>query len=836
MRLKTYLLCGLLATAASLRAETGYDAWLRYAPLDAVHTAEYHRVLPAVVVMLGDSAVSESARNELVRGIRGMLGRTLREESSLPAESAIVLGTLDEFRARAPQFHLDATLKPDAYWLKTLSLDGAHYTVITGENDRGVLYGVFGLLRKIALGNSVMNLDEKHTPYAPVRWVNQWDNPSGRIERGYGGRSIFWDDGHVREDLSRVSTYGRLLASLGINGCAINNVNADPHLVLPEYIPQIARIADAFRPWAVQVVLSVDLGSPKTVGGLGTFDPLDPKVEAWWKSRVDALYAAIPDLGGLLLKAASEGRVGPGTYGRTHADAANMLARALKPHGGLLFYRAFVYNNHLDWRNLKNDRAKAAYDNFKPLDGKFDSNVVIQIKNGPIDFQVREPASPLFGALEKTNQAIELQITQEYFGQGHHMVFLVPYWKATLDFDMHARGAGTPVKALVAGKTFDRPTGGFVGVANVGLDDDWMGNQLSQANLYGFGRLAWNPDLSSREIADEWIRLTFGSNPTLVKTLSQMLLTSWRTYEDYTGPLGLQTLTDITGNHYGVDVEASERNGWGQWHRADKHGVGMDRTVATGTGFIGQYSPPVEKMYESLATCPDNLILFMHHVPYTFVLHSGKTVIQTIYDLHYTGAEAVEGYVRDWESLRGLVDEQRYGQVLAQFRYQAGQAEVWRDAVCNWFMRESGIPDAKGRVGHYPGRTEAEDMKLEGYTVTDITPWEGASGGKGVTCLVSKCAASFEFHGKPGWYKVRVEYFDTSNGASHFSLSVAGQVVDEWVADMHLPTGRMDSSSSTRRQISGIALRPGDQIRIEGVPDGGETAGLDYVEILPCSP
>jgi alpha-glucuronidase len=836
MRLKTCLLCGVLAMAASLRAETGADAWLRYAPLDTVHTAEYHRVLPAVVVTLGKSAISENSRDELVRGIRGMLGRTLREESTVPAEGAIILGTLDEFQRSAPQFHLAATLKPDAYWLKTENVRGLPYLLITAENDRGVLYGVFGLLRKIALGNPVANLDEKHTPYAPVRWVNQWDNPSGRIERGYGGRSIFWDDGHVREDLSRVSAYGRLLASLGINGCAINNVNADPHLVMPEYIPQIARIADAFRPWGVQLVLSVDLASPKTVGGLDTFDPLDPKVEAWWKARVDALYQVIPDMGGFVLKAASEGRAGPAAYGRTHADAANMLAHALKPHGGLLFYRGFVYDNHMDWRNLKNDRAKAAYDNFKPLDGKFDSNVVIQIKNGPIDFQAREPASPLFGALEKTNQAIELQITQEYFGQARHMVFLVPYWKATLDFDLHARGTGTPVKALVAGEEFHRPTGGFVGVANVGLDDDWTGNQLSQANLYGFGRLAWNPDLSSQQIAAEWIRLTFGSNPQLLKTLSEMLLTSWRTYEDYTGPLGLQTLTDITGNHYGVAVEASERNGWGQWHRADKLGVGMDRTVATGTGYIGQYRPPVEKMYESLATCPDDLLLFMHHVPYTDVLHSGKTVIQTLYDLHYSGEEAVEGYVRDWESLEGLVDERRYDQVLAQLRYQAGQAEVWRDAVCNWFMRESGIPDAKGRVGYYPGRAEAEDMKLESYTITDITPWEGASGGKGVTCPAPKCAASFEFHGKPNWYTVRVEYFDTNNGASHFTLSVAGQVVDQWTADLHLPTGKMDSSSSTRRQISGIALRPGDEIRIEGVPDGGETAGLDYVEILPNSP
>ncbi len=594
--------------------------------------------------------------------------------------------------------------------LKTVRSGGPRYMVVTAHNDRGVLYGAFALLRKIALGEPVADLDERHTPYDPVRWINQWDNLDGSIERGYGGRSIFWENQLAREDLSRVSDYGRLLASLGINGCSINNVNVNPRILAPDFLPQVARIAEAFRPWGVRVVLSVDFGSPKTIGGLDTFDPLDPRVAGWWKSKVDEIYRAIPDLAGLLIKADSEGRVGPSAYGRTHADAANVVARALEPHGGLILYRGFVYDHRMDWRNLKNDRARAADDNFKDLDGKFDDNVVIQIKNGPIDFQVREPASPLFGTLEKTNQAIELQITQEYFGQARHTVFLVPYWKDTLDFDMHARGAGTPVKALAAGKTFHRPVGGAVGVANVGLDENWTGNHLSQANLYGFGRLAWNPDLSAETIADEWTRLTFGNDPRVVSTVKAIQLSSWRTYENYTGPLGLQTLTDIVGNHYGVAVEASERNGWGQWHRADETGVGMDRTVATGTGFIGQYRPEVAHVFESLSTCPDDLLLFLHHVPYSYKLHSGKTVVQYIYDSHYAGAEAVEGYARQWNALKVAVDEQRYAEVLAQLEYQAGQATVWRDAVANWFRRASGIADAQGRVGRYPGRTEAEAM------------------------------------------------------------------------------------------------------------------------------
>ena len=833
-RLIGVLLCSsaakyaVLLVTLGLHAETGANAWLLYQPLDGSALQHYRQALPAAMTALGNSAVIASAQGELIRGVRGMLGRTLRMEAHWPAEDSLVLGTLADLERDAPQLGLAGRLPTDAFWLKSVSAGGVKYTIVAGSNDRGVLYGAFALLRKIALGEPITNLDEKQAPYAPIRWINQWDNLDGSIERGYGGRSIFWENGHVRDDLSRVAEYGRLLASLGINGCSINNVNADVRLLTPEYAPQIARIADALRPWGVRVAISVDFGSPKTVGGLDTFDPLDRRVAAWWAARTSDLYRAVPDLGGFVLKADSEGRVGPSTYGRTPADAANVVARALKPHGGLLFYRGFVYDHHADWRNLKNDRARAAYDNFHPLDGRFDDNVVVQIKNGPIDFQVREPASPLFAGLTQTNQAIELQITQEYLGQARAMVFLVPMWKETLDFDM-----GGPVRELVSGRANHRPTGGFIGVANVGLDDNWLGNYLSQANLYGFGRLAWNPDLGARQIAGEWTRLTFGSDPKVVDTISAMQLQSWRVYEDYTGVLGLQGLTDITGNHYGVNVEASERNGWGQWHRADEHGVGMDRTVATGTGFIGQYPPAAAKLYESLETCPDDLLLFMHHVPYTHVLHDGKTVIQYIYDSHYEGAKAAENYVGQWKSLRGRVDEQRYAAVLAQLEYQAGQAPVWRDAVNNWFFRESGIADEKGRVGYHPGRVEAESMHLEGYTVVSVMPWESASGGEAVSCAsgAAPCAASYRFEGAPGWYTLRVQYFDTNTGVARFRLRIQGQLVDEWAAADHVPTQKIDGSSSTRRTVAGIALRPGDEIRIEGIPDGGDTAAIDYIEI-----
>jgi alpha-glucuronidase len=833
------LLPGVLLTLFALplpaAAETGYDAWLRYAPIEDEAARARYDGMPACVVMLGDSEVLGSAREELIHGARGMLGRTLRVESDPRKEGAIVLGTVTAVARALPAFRPPGALGDDGYLLRTVEDGGRSYLVVAGTNERGVLYGALALLRKIGLRESIAPLDELKNPYAPVRMLNHWDNLDGTIERGYAGRSIFFEGDNVVEDLSRVRDYARMMASLGINGCSINNVNANPRVISTKFLPQLARVAGTFRPWGVRLYVSVDFSSPRRIGGLDTFDPLDPRVADWWKKKVDEIYAAVPDLGGFVLKADSEGRLGPSAYGRTHADAANVIARALRPYGGVIFYRGFVYDHHMDWRNPKNDRARAAYDNLHPLDGQFDENAILQIKHGPIDFQVREPASPLFGALEKTNQAIELQITQEYTGQQRHLCYLVPMWKEVLDFDMQASGAGTPVKQLVAGKTFRRPTGGFVAVSNVGLDRNWLGHHLAVANLYGFGRLAWDPDLTSRQIAEEWTRLTFDHDPKTVETVAGMLLDSWPVYEEYTGPLGAGTLTDIIHIHYGPAVESSERNGWGQWHRADEKGIGMDRTVKTGTGYIAQYRPPVAKMYESPETCPDELLLFMHHVPYTHVLHSGKTVIQHIYDTHYEGAEEAEGLVTRWEALDGRVDEQRYREVLARLDYQAGHARVWRDAVNTWFLRTSGIPDAKGRAGNFPGRLEAEAMKLEGYLAEDVKPWEAASGAKAVRCdgAAPRCSASFRHEGSAGWYDLSVQYFDRNNGASRFRLTVAGQPVAEWAADDTLPTSKIDAHSSTRHRITGVALRPGDEIRVEGVSDGEEGAPLDYVETHP---
>jgi alpha-glucuronidase len=812
-------------------AETGRAAWLRYAPIpDAAVRARYADV-PRTIVALDEGIVVRTAAMEIARGLDSMLGGTSSSAAALNGEPATVLGTLTRVRTAMRDARLPSALSADAFWIGRVGTGRRRRLVIAGGNERGVLYGVFRLLEVVALHEDVP-ADRREQPAAPVRWVNHWDNLDGSIERGYAGRSIFFEGGHVVDDLTRVREYARLLASVGINGATINNVNANAQVITDAFIPELARVADAMRPWGVSLSVSIDFSSPMRIGGVDTFDPLDPRVSAFWKARVDAIYRAIPDFGGFVLKADSEGRLGPSAYGRSHADAANVVARPLAAHGGLIFYRGFVYDNHMDWRDLKNDRARAAVDNFAPLDGAFDDNVVVQIKYGPIDFQVREPASPLFGVLERTNQAIELQITQEYLGQQRHVCFLPPMWKAVLDFDMHARGAGTPVKELVSGRTFNRPAGGFIGVSNVGRAENWLGHDLAMANLYGFGRLAWNPDIAASAIADQWTRLTFGQDPTVVAAVDSILMDSWPAYERYTGNLGIGTLTDILGVHYGPGIESSERNGWGQWHRADGRGVGMDRTVATGTGFTAQYRPEVARQFESLETTPEELLLFFHHVPYTHRLESGKTVIQHIYDEHYDGAAQAASFVERWRALNGAIDDERYAAVLKRLEYQAGHAVVWRDAVTNWFRWISGVPDEKGRVRRLSNRIEAESMTLEGFAATAVTPWETASGALAATCSRGRtCAATYRYEGPPAVRDVIVQYFDESDGASTFRLLVSGKRIDQWVADGDVPSPMPNGHTSTRRVVHDVRLMPGDTIRIEVDPDGNESGAVDYLEL-----
>jgi alpha-glucuronidase len=784
---------------------------------------------------LGHSVLEDSSVHELALGWQSMLQNQPRIEHGASTEltQGIILGTQAEIAAWHPHAKKEQPLAPDSY---RLYRDG-RLLVVEGGDARGALYGSFALLREIAEQHPLTTLDRTSTPWDSVRWVDEWDNPNGTIERGYAGPSVFFEDGKVRADLSRAAAYARLLSSLGIDGCTINNVNANIDLLKPENLKEIARIADVFRPYGVHLALSVDMSSPQIIGGMKTFDPLDPQVASWWKAKIDEIYAAIPDFGGVVIKADSEGRVGPSKYGRSQSDAANVVARALKPHGGVVFYRAFVYNNHLDWHDRKADRARAAYDIFHPLDGKFDANVIVQIKHGPIDFQVREPVNPLLAGLPNTNEAIELQITQEYTGEQRHLVYLVPMWKAALDTDMRASAAAVPlpVKLIVSGRTIaeeHHTTGGLIGVSNVGTDG-WLGNPLALANLYGFGRLAWNPNLSAAAISDEWARLSFGNDSQVRATIDKLELDSWHIYESYTGPLGIGTLTDIVGAHFGPGIESAEHNGWGQWIRADSNGIGMDRTVATGTGYIGQYPAPLAATYESLTTCPDDLLLFMHHVPYSYRLHSGLTVMQYIDNTHYWGAAAAAAQVPQWEALQGKVPDATYIEVLKRLKCQAGSAIVWRDAITQWFTKESGIPDTLGRVGHDPGRIEAESMQLSGYSVADVTPWETASGGKAIICNLPECSAQTTWDKPDGRYNIAVQYFDLLHGHSQFSLSVAGTVINHWTADDTLPSDVLNGSTSTRFTLGNVAIHRGDIIRITGHPDGPEKAPLDYLSITP---
>jgi alpha-glucuronidase len=825
----------LLALTSFGSAETGAKGWLRYAPLTDQTAIHQYDVLPSHIVVLGNSETELTAANELQRGLTSMLGRlfTISHQSDDNADTILLtnLATLNK------AFTLSGNkLAPESYTLGPKIEGSYHRYIILGADAHGELYGVFHLLELVASQQPLPSQPATESPSSSIRWVNQWDNLDGTIERGYAGRSIFFEAGHVRSDLTRVADYGRLLASIGLNGVTVNNVNSDLRTLQPDMIREFARIADQLRPWGVRMSLSVDLSSPKVVGGLATFDPADPTVIAWWQSKVDEIYKAIPDFAGFVIKADSEGRVGPSQYHRTPAEAANAVARALKPHGGIVLYRGFVYNNHLDYNDLKADRARAGYDNFHALDGKFEPNVVIQIKNGPIDFQVREPASPLFSALQHTSQAIELQITQEYLGQQRHMVFLVPMWKATLDTDLRTQNRSTPVKEIIEGKSFHQPLGGFIGVANVGLDTNWMHHPMAMANLYGFGKLAWNPDLTTHQIIDSWTRLTFGNNPKVVATIDDLQTGSWHAYEQYTGNLGIGTLTNILGYHFGPGIESAERNGWGQWFRGDSQGIGMDRTVATGTGYIGQYPPELAKVYEDLATCPDDLLLFMHHVPYTHILHDGKTVVQHVYDAHYEGAATAQTYVPRWQTLHGLIDGERYEQTLKLFTYQAGHAIVWRDAVTRWFQKESSIPDKQGRVGNYPNRIEAENMTADGYTPVDVKPWETASNSKAVVCnQIASCSLTTKLDKPAGTYSITVQYFDYWSGKSHFDLQLNNQPIGHWIADDILPPARAENQpngdTSTRITFPNIALKPGDTLTLHGTPDNTEPAVIDYIEI-----
>lgn len=582
---------------------------------------------------------------------------------------------------------------------------------IIGASSVGLLYGFYAYLRLKLTG---AKLSEKSAPNQALRMINHWDQVDGTIERGYAGESIFFgcfgsndntDTGSFavkdigtdifRNDFTRLEMYARFLASIGINAISLNNVNVralGTNLIISPYIEKVGEIARIFATFGLKTFLAINWAAPKLIGGLKTSDPLDEKVSEWWQQTIDYIYNVIPDFGGFVVKADSEGEPGPYQYGRNHVDGANMLAKPFEKYGGLVIWRTFVYNSQTDWRNRKNDRAKAAYENFMPLDGDFADNVILQIKFGPIDFGVREPLMPLFGALKKTNQLMEFQITSEYLGHQIDLNYVLPQWLEMIHFDNY----GQPKDTIRANSPI-ATNSGFVAIGNVGMDKNWCGNKLAQANFYGFGRMGWTNDLTAAEILEEWIALTFPEVKEEVgKEIFELLIDSNRTYELYNAPLGVGSMM-VPHYHYGPSVNGYEYDRWGAYHFADRNGLGIDRTSATGTGYVSLYAPKVAKIFEDKSQTPDEILLFFHYVEYGQLLKNGKTLIQTIYDQHFEGFERVESYLKSWQTLIGEIDELTYNNVLERLKLQLENARNWRDQVNTYFYRMSGIPDEIGR-------------------------------------------------------------------------------------------------------------------------------------------
>lgn len=659
-----------------------YSTWLQFTPIDDAQWLTVLRSLQCIVI---GPNVGEVVVTELQRGFHQLAGQLLSMASQAPDRGGYIRITC------APE--RDGR---DRYGIRSRQARDRNVVDIVGDTSIGCLYGVFRFLSEIQQRplSDLKALEDG--PSVGLRMLDHWDNLDGTVERGYAGYSLFFRDHKVSYSRQRITDYARMLASIGINAIGINNVNvheAEAHLLTRRHLPQLRDLAAIFREYGIRLYLSVHYASPMILGGLSTADPRDTAVRLWWKNATAEVYSYIGDLGGFVVKADSEFRPGPFTYGRGHVEGAAPLAEALQPYHGHLIWRCFVYNAEQDWRDRSTDRARAAYDHFAALDGQFSENVILQVKNGPMDFQVREPVSPLLMALESTALNLELQVTQEYTGQQKDLCYLLPQWKEILNFSTESRGA----LASLSDRLMARAGSGIVGVANVGDDPDWTGHPLAQANLYAFGRLAWNPKLSIEEVTREWTTLTLGNDPTIHAVVTDLLMKSWPTFEAYTAPLGVGWMVN-PGHHYGPNVDGYEYSHWGTYHYADHEGVGVDRTVSSGTGYTAQYQKPWNAQYESLTDCPEELLLFFHHVPYTHQLRSGKTVIQHIYDSHFDALTAVDEMMAAWNTLHPLVNGAFFERVQKRLMQQKVNAKEWCDVVTTYFWRKSGIADEKQRV------------------------------------------------------------------------------------------------------------------------------------------
>jgi alpha-glucuronidase len=685
----------LLGRLSASQAENGYRLWLRYDRIEDPQLLQEYR--QAITALQFDGP--KAAQKELTAGLRGLLGSIPSEITGEPArfpDGFLLIGsvTTSATIARLPGHDTLSRMGEEGFTIRSITLDGRKGTIIGAATDKGVLYGVYRFLRLLQTRQSLRALDITEIPAYRYRILDHWDNLNRIVERGYAGLSLWdWFTLPAYKD-PRYTDYARADASVGINGVVLNNVNASPLILTPDWLAKAAALADIFRPYGIRVYLSVKWSSPIEIDGLPTADPLDTGVQRWWKIKAAEIYRYIPDFGGFLVKANSEGQPGPQNYGRTHADGANMLADALAPHHGIVIWRAFVYSASNE------DRAKQAYDEFKGLDGKFRENVLLQIKNGPIDFQPREPFHPLFGAMPHTSLLLEVQLTQEYLGFSNHLVYLAPLFAECLNSDTHTQGTGPTVSSVVLG---------IAGVANIGNDINWCGHPFAAANWYAFGRLAWDPAATPAVIAAEWLRQTFINDTGFVNDAGRMMLASREIAVDYMTPLGLHHIMGY-GHHYGPApwYDKASRADWNPvyFHKADSGGIGFDRS-ATGSNALAQYAPGARALWEDARTCPDQWLLWFHHVPWSWHVHSGRTLWEELCFKYYSGADSVRWMERTWDRLRPFVDDERWSEVRMLLGIQQQDAIWWRNACLLYFQTFSHLP--------LPPDRETPDHSLDYY-------------------------------------------------------------------------------------------------------------------------
>jgi len=688
------------ALSGTAQAEDGYDLWLRYRPLPAdVQTRDRAQATALVIDAGGDPSILKAAE-ELDRALSGMLGA--KPAPGDIQSGAILLGTAAQPRIQALNLPL-GKLGNEGYLIRSTTIDGKKVIVVAANSGLGVLYGSFALIQHMQRGLPLDALDIASSPKLKLRLLNHWDNLDRTVERGYAGQSI-WDWWKLPDFKDpRYTDYARANASIGINGTVLNNVNAKADSLTAPYIAKAAALADVFRPYGIKVYLSARWSSPIEIGGLKTADPLDPQVAAWWKAKADEIYKAIPDFGGFLVKANSEGQPGPQDYKRNHAEGANMLAAAVKPHGGIIMWRAFVYQHE-----NPEDRAKQAYDDFKPLDGQFADNVIVQVKNGAIDFQPREPFHPLFGAMPKTPLMMEFQITKEYLGMATHLVYLGPLYEEVLRADTFGHGKGSTVAKVIEGDLDKYKLTGMAGVANIGVDRDWSGSTFNQANWFVFGRIAWDPQASAKQVASEWSELTFGPNPAVTPKVVDIMMTSREAVVNYMTPLGLTHLMD-TGHHYGPGPWVSNlaRPEWNPvyYHKADATGIGYDRTK-TGSNAVAQYAPVLAKHFGDVKSTPEQDLLWFHHVSWDYRMKSGKTLWEELAGKYSLGVREVADMHAGWAALAPYIDQDRFAKTNAFLSIQQREAQWWRDASLAYWTSVSGKPLPAGEAP--PARSLSE--------------------------------------------------------------------------------------------------------------------------------